>query len=336
MSNLPRRDVPRLLTELWEQRESHPQVASFTSIGELSIHSGALSATDPLTAPDRPAFTRSVPSGRHLVLIAEHTDRVAGAAFVQLGAGAPRRWTIATRPGEDAASLGPTEIFSFPVDGGVAAVFDSAAATVLARAPDLYELTVPPLKGKLAVLIDLADAANALVVRSGDGDGFYAAWWGEDAAGALVALALDFKIFRQIDAPEELVQAVLAPLRAWTERAIALLDEVLIPLGFSPATAGLDDEPEDATSVVARSMREGVTVQISQSLQPSRRAIDASEAPCLSAGPPGDELCVELPEVADAPEAEGAKKGFTALAALLRRDGERIVKALVDEVAARA
>lgn len=336
MSTLPRRDVPRTLTELWEQRESHPQVASFASIGKLAIQSGALCATDPLTAAERPAFTRAVPPGRHLVLVAEHTDRVAGAAFVQLGAGHPRRWTIATRAGEDAASLGPTEIFGFPVDGGIAAVFDPAAATALARAPDVHDLTVRPLEGKLAALIDLPGAANSLVVRSGDGDGFYAAWWGEDDAGALVALAVDFKIFRQIDAPEELEQAALAPFRKWTKRATALLDQVLRPLGFSPAKAGLDDEPEDATSVVVRSMRDGITVQISQGLVLSGCAIDTSEAPCLSAGPPGDELCVELPEVADAPDAEGSDEGFTALAALLRQDGEQIVKALLDEVAARA
>lgn len=336
MPTLPRRDAPRLLTELWEQRQSHPQAASFASIGKLAVRSGALCATDPLTAADRPAFTRSVPSGEHAVFIAEHTDGVAGVAFIQLGEGVPRRWTIATRAGEDAATLGPNDVFGFAVDGGIAAVFDPIAAKALASAPDVHDLTVRPLGKKLATLIDLPGAANALVVRSGDGDGFYAAWWGEDQAGALVALALDFRIFRQLDTAAELEHAALAPFRDWAARATALLDEVLRPLGFSPAVPGMD-EPEQPTSVVARATRDGITVQLSQSLDLAGNAIDTAVGPCLSAGPPGDELCVELPEVADeVPDVEGADEGFDALAALLRQDAKALVKALLDEVAERA
>lgn len=338
MSTLPRRSVPRLLTELWEQRASHPQVASFAPAGELAVRSGTLCATDPLTDAARPPFTRAVPPGRHPVLVAVHADRVAGAAFVQLGAGVPCRWTLATRAGEDAASLGPTEVFGFPVGGGIAAVFDAAAAPAIARATDAYDLFVTPLAGKRAALVSLPDAANVLVVRSGDGDGFYTAWWGEDGAGALVALAVDFNVFRQLDTPEELERAGLAPFRDWTGRATALLDEVLGPLGFAPARAALDGEPGEPSSVAARATRDGITVQLSQSLVfGSSGELDDAAAPCLSAGPPGDELCVELPEVLDeAPDTEGADEGFDALAALLRQDGASVVQALVDEVAARA
>lgn len=179
--------------------------------GELWLSSGRVVACDPgqLMHEDAcPAFSRTVPPGHYpvRVSVAEFDSggwRAAFAALI-LDPAKPVRYELATRPGEDVATLEPGESFGHGVDTGTSCFIDvEAARVVFERCKDRDYCW----KGGFTDLrcldrddtsrnaqIDPASGSNMIVFPSGIGDGRYASYWGFDAADRLVCLVTDFEI----------------------------------------------------------------------------------------------------------------------------------------------
>jgi len=186
--------------------------------GELSLPTGQVVACDPgrLMHDDMwPAFARAVPPGRYPVRVSvAHFDaggvRVAQAALL-LSDAPPVRFELATRPGEDVASLGPDEIFGHGVDSGTSCFADLRTAhAVFERCKDwdycwkggFSELCSPGGQKWKNAAVDSAGGQNLVVFESGIGDGRYASYWGFDAEGRVACLVTDFGLLGGPACPE--------------------------------------------------------------------------------------------------------------------------------------
>ncbi|MCU0687645.1 MAG: DUF4241 domain-containing protein [Polyangiaceae bacterium] len=251
------RDVPALLASLLAPNAEHPALKAIEPVGELIVTSGHVSFTDPLTALLRPGFARAVPRGRHPVACAIDDAGRVGALIVhvrQRGVHTkPERWELATRPREDPATLRLGETFGYPVDGGIAAVFDVEAGGALAGVEGLYDtLIAPALRQARAATISAPGGGNAVVARSGDGDGFYTAWWGLDGEGRPRALVGDFRVFEVPETDAQREAWVFTCFVTWVESARTILDEAFGPLGFAPARSRVDLEASEVSVSVSR------------------------------------------------------------------------------------
>jgi Protein of unknown function (DUF4241) len=167
-------------------------------VAPLRVTSGAVVTFDPLSAWELDPLERSVPNGEHpvrLCIARFGTDERVAAARLTLGAGHAVRWEMATRAGEDPATLAEHNFFGFGVDAGTAAFADVAEARRLAEAQnddltDAMQASYVHTWSHAATL----GTPNAVAFSSGFGDGSYCAWWGLDADGAVVALVIDFDI----------------------------------------------------------------------------------------------------------------------------------------------
>lgn len=256
------RDVPAVLGALLR---GELDVSDRYRIGDLKLTSGRITATDPLTSLERPAYTREVSPGDYPVEVAIDNDDDIGALIVRFdGSLAGRevaRWELAVRPGEDLRALAAEYIFGFPVDGGIAGVMDVEAADALAEVEEVYEDLIEPVIDETpAALLRIPDAdANAAITRSGEGDGFYAAWWGLDADDRPIALVLDFACFAEPVSDAARDQATLSALAPWIDRARTVLDDAFGPHGFGPAAAAVDRAIDE---VVVTARRGALSVQI--------------------------------------------------------------------------
>jgi hypothetical protein len=132
------------------------------------------------------------------------------AAMVRFAPGDPVRWEMAVVEGQDPATLEPGAIFGYSVDSGTGA-FTSAEARAALDDADAFEAYMTSVlaalepSGDVAVLsadipIDPGSGANAIVFPSGLGDGYFASYFGVDAAGTPIVLLTDFAL---IDVPSE-------------------------------------------------------------------------------------------------------------------------------------
>ncbi len=178
--------------------------------GGLSLPSGQVVACDPgyLEHPDLwPPFARAVPPGRYPVRVGVvHLDR--GAVRVALAAlildpAPPVRFELATRPGEDAATLGPGESFGHGVDSGTSCFLDFQAAREVHERCQRWDRHRQGSQPELSVgrdrhwansVLDPATGLNMVMFPSGIGDGRYSSYWGFDAADRLVCLVTDFEL----------------------------------------------------------------------------------------------------------------------------------------------
>jgi Protein of unknown function (DUF4241) len=315
------RDVPAVLASLLASDDELPGLKAIEPVGELVVTSGHVSFTDPLTALSRPGFTRAVPRGRHPVACAIDDAGRVGAVIVHIRQRGvrtkPERWELATRPREDPSTLRPGETFGYPVDGGIAAVFDVEAADELAQIDGLYDtLIAPALRRARAATIAVRGRANAVVARSGDGDGFYTAWWGLDDEGRPRALVGDFRVFEAPETDAQREVRILTCFVAWVESARTILDEAFGPLGFAPARARVDLEGSEVQVSVCRG---SLRVELAASYLEEQGRLDGADCTLL-AFDDDDEQGEELSSEGVPGFGEGPYASLATIDACLQRD----------------
>ncbi len=177
--------------------------------GTLTILSNHICASDPFVAlGDTPAFTELIPNGAHPVRLAVGDFPFGGhrVAFarVDFSTEPAVRWQMATVAGQDLATLKPDELFGYGVDAGTGSFYDpqagDAGKALLEANPDAWqqwqtdgEATGGKVIGPSSFLLSVPMGnANVVMFHSGWGDGFYASYFGYDAAGNVTALVTDF------------------------------------------------------------------------------------------------------------------------------------------------
>jgi Protein of unknown function (DUF4241) len=189
-----------------------PVTISVEGAGDVVLPTGRLVATDGFLVDGEP-FNLDLTAGRHPVEILRvdfpDGDKRVAAAMVRFSSDDPVGWELALVPGQDAAVLGPEEIFGYGVDAGTgsftspeavaalkaAADYEGYADSLMAAMPataEAYELT-----GQVEV--DPATGANVVAFGSGFGDGSYANYAGRGADGSVVLVLTDFGL---LDAPK--------------------------------------------------------------------------------------------------------------------------------------
>ncbi len=182
-------------------------------IGKLVIKSGRICAADSFVfLGDTKSFTQEIPSGEFPVRLAvgfhpagEVKDNRVSFARVDFSSEPVVRWSLAVVEGQKTAELKEGEIFGYGVDAGTGSFFDplagSAAKALLAANPEAWEAwqtegeaNGPKVVGpySFVLMLPMGDT-NVAMFHSGWGDGFYASWFGFDAAGQVAALVTDFK-----------------------------------------------------------------------------------------------------------------------------------------------
>ncbi len=176
-------------------------------VGTLRVRSGGVAAGDPLTEPNRPAFTVAVPVGDHPVVLIDVGEGNEGAMLV-FGKTTPVRWELAVLPGQDVSDLGPGQFFGYASDTALGAFIDAAAGPLWAEEIDAYddvpdfvddeafdeEGCVSHLIGSSVSDVDNPEGYNIVVFRSGYGDGTYATYIGIDEDGEPICLVTDFAL----------------------------------------------------------------------------------------------------------------------------------------------
>jgi hypothetical protein len=188
-----------------------------TPIAELCLPTGKVVAADPGNLDQRVEgyFHREVPPGRYPVDIAiRHTGRIGepskfadtACMRVRFRDAPVTDWVIATTRDQDPEALPPFQIYGYGVDVGMGSFADSAGlVAVLQRykqqekslSDEFYFERVLPAyeastRGTADILLDPATGANLVVCSSGQGDGFYASYWGLSERGEPVCLVTDF------------------------------------------------------------------------------------------------------------------------------------------------
>lgn len=119
--------------------EDHvPATFSMQEVADLHLPSGEIVACDPLVGPDDPAFERRVVPNSYPVVLCiarrpNAQDRVA-CAIARFSDAPASRYVMATRPGQDTASLKPGYVFAYGVDSGIGCFMDPLAARALRHA----------------------------------------------------------------------------------------------------------------------------------------------------------------------------------------------------------
>lgn len=185
-------------------------VSQIIKLGELNITSGKICACDPLAESQFTGFEQTVQPGKYPVelYLEEDTDLV-GMAVLWIDKTKPvSEWRMATIPGESISEkdLEDGYILGFPVESGLAAFMDPAAAEAFLKLEDQNKsdeeasesVFLGPLldeNGGDWALAPLPDGHNIAAFSSGYGEGSYACYWGLDANGNVCALALDLDVF---------------------------------------------------------------------------------------------------------------------------------------------
>lgn len=192
-------------------------------LGKLSVPSGRLIAADPLCNlefGDVAPFLLRAPKGRHPVTLSVFAEEGYAvrylAAKLAFNQARPVRFQLAMKPGEFAESLGPQEIFGFPVGAGLACFCDEEIQKSYAsfcagwkkshRDGNLYgdyfaEHFVKSAEQSPQYQQEEGDwlnwtlpdgSGNVIMFNSGFGDGVYPAYWGYDERHQICCLILQF------------------------------------------------------------------------------------------------------------------------------------------------
>jgi hypothetical protein len=171
-------------------------------IGELTVPSGRIHVSDPLTTsfedPGTP-LARQAPTGSFPVEVAiahfENDDRRVACSRVRFDASAPAtRWELALFEGQPPP--GADDMAGYGVDTGTGCFFDAAARADVDEATSNDWLDAMEANAVPTWTWHVAEVgkANVVMCSSGWGDGFYGSWWGFDAAGRVVELVTDFEV----------------------------------------------------------------------------------------------------------------------------------------------
>lgn len=184
------------------------------TIGNVTLPSGKIVATDPFTMGDVAAFIRQVAPGSYPVSLA----MLLGSEWHARNAFATIKFTdepvvdfeMALVPGNDLALLEDDEFFGYGVDAGIGAFMDAQTATSWMEKYDVAANSDAVVAGlvrpsNLSSWVDFAipgTASNFVGFESGDGDGGYASYWGLDAAGNVATLTTDFGLLHNYEEDE--------------------------------------------------------------------------------------------------------------------------------------
>jgi hypothetical protein len=199
--------------ELDPMIDDEPVRLAALSLGALTVTSGRLAAVDALLLDGVP-YAEPAPDGGHplqLVLAGLPSgEERAALLVVRFAADPTQHWVNARLDGGD-DDAGPDEPPVIEIKSGVAALFDAGALAAwkleLARSPAALAALERVLRENRRPVwtwgrVEAAGAGGVLVT-AGRGNGEYAAYWGRDAAGRLVALALDFDLLDWAGLPED-------------------------------------------------------------------------------------------------------------------------------------
>lgn len=180
-------------------------------MGELQLPTGQVVVADPLVTPERAPLERRIAPGSYPVMLYQAHGRNA-LAVLRIAPGEAVRWEIATIAGQDAATLKDGDIFGYPVDAGTGSFMDKSAYPLMLErekreiakgATDFnyYDHVLADEYEDFVMHRPLPDSpVNVAVFSSGWGDGFYASFWGLDAAGRPLILLTDFQVLENGDA----------------------------------------------------------------------------------------------------------------------------------------
>ena len=109
--------------------------ATVVNISKLTVTDGNVIAADPLVGiyNDMPAYTQHIPSGTYDVsacIIKKDSDVRIAAVEVKFSSKAPETFILAldgTEDPEEVKTLSEDDFFGFPVDAGLAAIFDKTS-----------------------------------------------------------------------------------------------------------------------------------------------------------------------------------------------------------------
>ncbi|HEX3760371.1 MAG TPA: DUF4241 domain-containing protein [Kofleriaceae bacterium] len=171
-------------------------------VGDLAVPTGRLGVSDPFTTafeqPGVPLVLRA-PVGTFPVELAiaryDSGDRRVACARVCLDRAAPAvRWQMALTEGQPTPDDG--EVAGYGVDAGMGSFYDLAASAAVDEATSQAWLDATERNQVDTWTWHVTDlgAANVVMFSTGWGDGFYASWWGFDAADRPVELVTDFEL----------------------------------------------------------------------------------------------------------------------------------------------
>jgi hypothetical protein len=186
-----RRDMPTVVSALL--RRAHPQLADIRELGALRTRTGCLAVVDPISHLHRQPLSRGAPKGEHPVSLCTTQGGEIGAVLVSFAQGEVASVERATWVWPFADSL------RYGVESGLVALLDYDEVNELdpIRTERLSLLSsLPPEVPGAVVSLPRVRKWNVVVCRPApDGNHFYSAHWALDAAGAPLALILDFATF---------------------------------------------------------------------------------------------------------------------------------------------
>ncbi len=173
------------------------------SLGDLSLPTGQLVASDPFVCPEQEAFTQSLLPGTYPVTLSIaqiDDDQRLAFAILRVEAGAPVTWEMLTVGEQDPDELSEDEFFGYPVDAGTGCFMDRSVGKSLTAAMDadndfcdtLFVEMEKTYRNTWSWLNHPLGAANLIAFSTGYGDGRYATYAGLDVAGKIVVIVTDF------------------------------------------------------------------------------------------------------------------------------------------------
>lgn len=189
-------------------------------IGTVALPTGKIIVCDPLADPKMTPLEKTVPPGTYPVKIyiastPDSGDRFA-IAKLEFSSDKADKWVLATREGEDISELNEDgAFFAFPVDAGLAGIFDYQAGEDYNRFLDDFieknpsgnvydDFFAAEFKKNAKAPDDPADIGDwinftvpnselsIIMFHSGYGDGLYPVFWGMTNDNRIVSLVIDF------------------------------------------------------------------------------------------------------------------------------------------------
>jgi hypothetical protein len=176
-------------------------------IGLLNLVSGSIVACDPFYYPGSSIepFAIQVESGCYPVRLSiAHVEKhgpIVMAAMLLFSDQIPVNWAMALHEDEAIETLKDDEAFGFGVETGEAGYMDFETFKILDRSrvnePDFASFMANELAKQAPIdwaniMVEDTRHLNAMLFRSGMGDGFYASYWGYASDGQITCLVTVF------------------------------------------------------------------------------------------------------------------------------------------------
>jgi len=173
--------------------------------GEVVMTSGELIGADPLILVGIAPFVQTVPVGSFPVQLAvakfDGDERVA-LARIDFSTDAIVMWEMALLPEQDPDALEEDEIYGYTTDAGMACFMDAASADALKSEisddSDFFEELMEEMDENFQPTWSWAnmelEIGNIVSFMSGYGNGYYATYFGRNAAGDVIAVVTDFEV----------------------------------------------------------------------------------------------------------------------------------------------